>query len=607
MIGIDKAFLLLGFSASLAAGAEETFDWGSLSPSTKLAFSPCFDQFQCARLILPRDWKNETRADTVTIAVIKLPADVSQDDPTFGGPIFTNPGGPGGSGVDFLRGGGTRMKSIIDIPGKKHYEYISFDPRGVGATEPRVDCYPANGMARRAKILEGVASGSLNLSPASFAYGHHTALGFGKRCEKENEDILPFVNTPSVARDMVAMVDKLDELRKEQTKKHEDSGAQLELRDASSSSGDVPRLQYIGFSYGTILGNYFASLFPERIGRVILDGVCDVNDYANGVGWLTNIQDAERMMEIFFEGCFEAGSQVCKLRQPSDKTPSDISKRTWDWIAARDSDPIDATTPDGSSDILLRSADIRGLLLQRLYTADFSFLSVANILAEALQNSYEPLASELLQLYTVSNLNDGCVIGNGTAPEKVASATSEPQSGVLCSDGDDVTDKNATFWKGYMGDQLAISPNFGESWSVIRLTCAAWRTRPNWSFKGPFKTPAASRDPSAPEPGKPAAPLLFLSTRYDPVTPLRNARAMASQHPGAGVLVTEAMGHSAIGHGRASDCTKKIVSEYFDKGIVPKKEVVCPGVKAPWDALSAQDVHVQELIRKRTKFDFLGI
>lgn len=313
------------------------------------------------------------------------------------------------------------------------------------------------------------------------------------------------------------------------------------------------------------------------------------------------------MVEIFFEGCFHAGADICKLRQPGDKSPSDISKRVWSWIEERDATPIEAVTPDGSTEILLRSGDIRGWLLQQLYNLDFVSVSVANLLAEALDNNYEPLASTLLRSYTISNLNDGCVIGNGTAPTEVASAVAEPQSAVLCSDGDDVTGKNATYWMTYLQDLNAISPLFGESWTVVRLACAGWRTRPNWSFKGPFKTPAASKDPSAPEAGRPAAPLLFLSSRWDPVTPLRNARAMAKLHPGAGVLVTEAMGHSAVGNGLATDCTRRIVAEYFDKGVVPDKETACPGVKSPWDEMSSQAVEMKGSIRERTRFEFLGV
>lgn len=270
--------LLSSLSVSLAAGApNDAFDWGSIKPSAKLTYTPCFDEFQCAKLLLPLDWKDETNKETVSIAMIKLPALVPEDDPTYAGAIFVNPGGPGGSGVDFLKNRGPGLQETIDKPGKKHYDMISFDPRGVGLSEPAVDCFPANSLGRTASVLGGLASGGLDLSPESLYYGHATAKAFGKRCEGGSGDVLAYVNTPSVARDMVAMVDQIAELRKEQAGDRDDADWKLELR-----SDDKPRLNYIGFSYGTILGNYFASLFPERIGRLVLDGVCNATDYANG-------------------------------------------------------------------------------------------------------------------------------------------------------------------------------------------------------------------------------------------------------------------------------------------------------------------------------------
>ena len=87
-------------------------------------------------------------------------------------------------------------------------------------------------------------------------------------------DIFRYMGTPSVTHDMVAMLDGLQPPRREQF--------ELRKRSHDDDVDDVPRMQYIGFSYGTILGNYFAALHPERVGRLVLDGVCDTNDYANG-------------------------------------------------------------------------------------------------------------------------------------------------------------------------------------------------------------------------------------------------------------------------------------------------------------------------------------
>ncbi|KAM3460439.1 hypothetical protein BB8028_0001g03080 [Beauveria bassiana] len=605
MIRIQPLSLFLSIFI-LLAGGDDTFDWSSITPSANLVYSPCFGHFQCARLLLPLDWPSENGSDTTSIAMIKLPAAVSQDHATFGGAIFVNPGGPGGSGVQFLLDGGRLLQSIVNIPRQKYYEMISFDPRGVGASEPRVDCYPANNVARRAKILETTAAGALNLSSASFDFGYFTARALGKRCEMTNAHILPFVNTASVARDMLAMVDKVAELRKKQTIKQQKTDVQSDMRKGDVSSDNVPRLQYYGLSYGTILGNYFASLFPGRVSRMVLDGVVDSDDWANGPGWLTMTQDADKMMELLFEGCFTAGPWVCPLRQPSDKSPTDISNRTWSWIKARDAEPIEAKTPDGSADVLLRSADIRHLIMKSLYHADYRFVTVASQLAEAMRGNPEPLATSVLRMFGISDPSDACTIGNDTT-STAPTETADPYNAVICTNGVDVSGENSTYWRSYMERQGSISTFFGELVASARLACAAWRVRPNWSFKGPFKTPTASKDPSSPESNRPAAPLLFLSSKWDPVTPLRNARAMASRHPGAGVLVEGSMGHCALGGGYVSKCLKSVVSEYFDKGVVPEKEVSCKGTKNPWSDIFHQNTAAQGLMQERNRHHFLGV
>lgn len=273
------ATVLAGLATSVWATSTlptpDDFDWNSITPSKDLEYHDCFDTFKCARLIVPRDWHNENDGHTVTIAIAKLPAVVPDDDVSFGGSILSNPGGPGGSGVRFLLAAAGQVQRMIDIPGKKHYEIVSFDPRGIGHTVPSLDCFNGNRLARDAAALSSIAVGSVDSSDAALVYIFNQIQQAGKYCAKVMVDVLPYVNTPSVARDMVAMVDKIDELRKKESRSDE----MLELRSVKDTT---PRLQYIGFSYGTVLGNYFAALFPERVGRVALDGVVDTDDYATG-------------------------------------------------------------------------------------------------------------------------------------------------------------------------------------------------------------------------------------------------------------------------------------------------------------------------------------
>jgi pimeloyl-ACP methyl ester carboxylesterase len=280
-------FLQIALAGSAAAA---TFQWDDVAPNHDLEYHDCYDGFQCARLILPIDWKNESNEATVEIAITKLRAVVNDTDPSYGGPIFTNPGGPGGSGVSYILLVGQALRNIVDIPGKRHYDIISFDPRGIGRSTPTINCYSTGLLERAASGLETHGNGPLDSSIAALQYGLALTDAESRRCAAANGDFLSYVGTSNVARDMVAMVDKIDEgWRKSlgesaQMKDGEEKQSRLELRSTieDNRNHDVPRLQYIGFSYGTILGNYFASLFPERIGRIILDGVCNTDDYANG-------------------------------------------------------------------------------------------------------------------------------------------------------------------------------------------------------------------------------------------------------------------------------------------------------------------------------------
>lgn len=269
------------------------FDWDTIAPSSDLKYHKCYGGYQCARLLLPLDWLNETNSKTVAIAITKLPAVVDDDDPSFGGTIFTQPGGPAVSGTLYIRRKGHEMRDLLSIPGKRHYEILAFDIRGNGQSTPRINCWP--GVLGPMRSVEGLTNGGVDLSPASLAFAVAAAKADGRQCEMRHGDYLTYVGTPNIARDMVAMIDKIAELRREtarlrdeQTEHHSDDLAALELRSTEHLRGnhgkeEEPRLQYIGISYGTVLGNHFASMFPGRVGRMVLDGVCDANEFASGI------------------------------------------------------------------------------------------------------------------------------------------------------------------------------------------------------------------------------------------------------------------------------------------------------------------------------------
>lgn len=155
----------------------------------------------------------------------------------------------------------------------------------------------------------------------------------------------------------------------------------------------------------------------------------------------------------------------------------------------------------------------------------------------------------------------------------------EVGSAVVCGDGEDVTDKDASWWMGYIETLTDQSRVLGRAWTSTRLICSSWPFRANWRFTGPFTSPPP--DPSS-KPGVPAAPILFLSNRLDPVTPLAAARRMSAGHAGSYVFVQDAIGHCALVSAQ-STCTWAVVRDYMDTGKPPADDIKCKPECGPWD------------------------
>lgn len=206
------------------------------------------------------------------------------------------------------------------------------------------------------------------------------------------------------------------------------------------------------------------------------------------------------------------------------------------------------------------------------------FENLAKTLAQALEGNY----TSIVQGLHLPSLQDACSIDNSTV-----AGVDDATTAILCSDADFADPdgpyhggkrQGVPFWRDYVQNLKNQSSVFGFWWSEIASKCSGWRTRPKWRFAGPFTTPPA--DPSLRE-GVPAAPILLTSTRLDPVTPLRNAYAMSSGHPGSAVLIHETVGHCAMRSGW-SDCFNQAIRAYFDNGTVPENGTVCDTTCKPF-------------------------
>lgn len=183
--------------------------------------------------------------------------------------------------------------------------------------------------------------------------GRYLALieAFGSLCETRDaeDDIMKYVTTASVARDIVEIADRVDELR---YNKHAvpQGSTQHPMESGNEISERSPaRVMYWGFSYGTIVGNTLASMFPGRMARVVLDGVDDAYDYYSG-SWLGNLLDTDKIADYFYDTCFD-GADMCPLWKKGDASGKDIKNRIDRLVSNADANPLSVTQTDGSYNI----------------------------------------------------------------------------------------------------------------------------------------------------------------------------------------------------------------------------------------------------------------
>ncbi|KAJ1553942.1 hypothetical protein HK405_006461, partial [Cladochytrium tenue] len=312
------------------------------------------------------------------IAVIKLPAKVPVTHPQYGGAVFLNPGGPGESGVEQVLTTGHHVQTILDhpappltpaevqawlvaanknrsaaataaapppLPPGKYFDVYGFDPRGVGVSTPHLPCFagPVAHAAWRATALLDYAV----VWHSDPAIGLHLAAADSlvKSCSagRRGRAIFRALNTPQVVEDLLAMVEAHGEWREREARRlllpllqKADADGPDSAADASADTSDAltrtawlhgrEQLQYWGVSYGTLLGQTFAAMHPDRVARVVIDGVMDPDDYYAGA-WRKNLNDADGIMHTLADLCYRAGPERCPLH--TGGSGRDVEDRAW--------------------------------------------------------------------------------------------------------------------------------------------------------------------------------------------------------------------------------------------------------------------------------------
>jgi pimeloyl-ACP methyl ester carboxylesterase len=226
----------------------------------RLSWRDCHDGLQCSTLRVPLDYADPSGRE-LHIAVIREKASQKSE-----GSLIINPGGPGASGVDFV----AQDSSVFDQL-TTHYDLVSFDPRGVGQSDP-IRCLTSAQLDAYVNI---------NPVPTTAAERQRTinaSRNFANACYRKNGDYLEHVGTKDQARDM-------DVLR--------------------AALGDK-KLTYYGASYGTFLGAKYAELFPTHIRAMVLDGALNPDESSTAAN-LVQAKGFETDLDDFLAFCVRSG------------------------------------------------------------------------------------------------------------------------------------------------------------------------------------------------------------------------------------------------------------------------------------------------------------
>ncbi len=459
----------------------------------RLSWSECYPdagypELQCTSVTVPQDWA-KPEGPAITVAVSRIRA---TDPARRRGVLFTNPGGPGGSGLTL-----PLFIEFSEPDVSAAYDVIGLDPRGVGSST-ELNC-GGPGVLDTLYNLDG-----RDTSPANQARFKQLDMTYAHQCS--SDPLTRYINTGQTVRDF----DLVRALLREK------------------------KISYLGFSFGTWLGAWYASVFPGRVDRFVLDGNIEFT--------AKSAYSSFRRQPAGFQNSFEHFLQPWIARYNSlyglGTTPSAVNRTYEKRRAALAAHPL--TLTDGST---LTAAGYDAGISGGLYWTGY----------------YDQLSSamSILEHYSTA-----------TADEK--QVVTDWFSAGPPGNGDDV------FWSVVCQDTRGPGyPELVNDTNIFRqkypLTGASWNANPCPFFNLPIV--------GSPIQGAKLPPLLMLNNTDDPATPLANALAARAKTPRASLVKVRQPDHTI--YGRGDECADGYVNTYLLKGVLPAGTTSCPGVPLP--------------------------
>jgi pimeloyl-ACP methyl ester carboxylesterase len=452
-----------------------------------LEWSEC-EGGECSTLTVPVDYA-EPEGATIELALLRAPATGERQ-----GSLVVNPGGPGASGVEYAR----LSEFVVSPEVAEGYDVVGFDPRGVAGSAPIV-CFDD------AQMDEFLGADPSPDTPEERQASDALLEDFAQSCDEAAPDLLGHVSTVEAARDMDVLRAALGE----------------------------EEMDYLGASYGTFLGATYAELFPDRVGRLVLDGAIDpgLEGLELGLGQAAGFEQATRS---YVQDCIDQGD--C----PLGGTVDEGMERLTSFL-----DEVDAQPLPVSGDTVTELTE--GWALLGIIVAMYD-QSAWDILTQALQRAFDGDGSTLMLLANIyaDREADGTYNGNGMQAIYAVNCLDRPAGQT------DQTDEEI------LAEFEEVAPTFGR-YLAGEGACAVWPVEAAETLDG--YTAAG------------AAPIVVIGTTGDPATPYEWAGALAETLE-SGVLVSyEGEGHTA--YGRSNDCVDDAVDAFLLEGTVPEDGLTC--------------------------------
>lgn len=515
--------VVLAMIATLVLTGVESADAASENSnnSRNVQWSPCFQEvteatgtaYECTLINVPLDYDSPS-GGTIALSLVRIPA---SHPAIHRGSLFLNPGGPGGSGVDFTLFFGPFAPFVWgDVA--TQYDIVGFDPRGIGRSTA-LKCFGNLNQAVEA------------LPPLPFPFVEEEIPLFeaadsllDDQCDQRGNKVLEHMSTANVARD-------LDRLRQVLGNEY---------------------TNYVGISYGSYLGQTYANLFPDKVGAFVIDAILDPIAWANvdaDVPFSVALRSdagAQATLEEFLRQCEAADPGNCPLAPNAGERLDDLLERLRQG-------PILITDPStGETFPYIYQFAVIDLLLG-LYNAP-GYADVAAFFA-FLESQADPATLGLARAEMQESVGLTAKRGFPNYPNFV-----EGFPAVACEDTTNPTGGHDLWFEAgkTATDSFGI---FGEAWAWASGPCAVWSSFDDDVYKGPYDTATAH-------------PVLVIGNLYDPATRYQGAQTANELLENSALLTVDEPSHASLG---ISSCAGFHTGKYLaNPSAFSGAELFCP-------------------------------